>query len=228
MSKVIVNGSSYSKESESSELERLLTQHLGIDRINPEKIVLTDREFLMVKAWLIEQTEREMMPGSFSSIAHGIPGIDGGPMEVVFARGKTSSGEVILWHEPLPWPEDWGKEKVSLRAPSMLELVLVEGLLAIRYSGVIGVLTEAEAHKFVNYLKTMRQTEYDNPHVVLFENGQLLMRIFESHVNFEFEMISPRRESLSSSLDKNSLSNALPELERAIMAFYSSSSSDQS
>ena len=220
LKRIVVNERVYTKNSNDSELEALLLQHLNIDRVSGSKIQLAETELLTLKAWLIKRTEADVSLGSYSSVAHGIPGLNGGPMEIVFARGKSLTGEVILWHEPCPWPRDWPKPQSVVRAPSALELVKTDGQLALRYDDTEGVLTAPEAFKFIEILKSMQETEYDEPHVVMFSNGSLAIRIFETHVNFEFEIRQPRRSNLSTPINKAALEAGLQGFEEVVSKFF--------
>lgn len=220
---IVVNNKVYTKNSDDSDLEFLLLQHLGLDRVNDIKIQLAETELFTLKSWLIKRTESNTSPGTYKSVSHGIQGLNGGPMEIVFARGKALNGEVILWHEPCPWPKDWPKQQSIVSAPSALELIKIEDQLALRYDDIVGIFTAPEAFKFINILKLMKETDYDKPHKVQFSNGNLYIHIYATHVNFEFSILQPKSSSLSTSLDKIPLRAGIEDFEAVVREFFKTS-----
>ncbi len=112
-------------------------------------------------------------------------------------------------------------EKSVVRAPSTLELIKIDGQLALRYDDIIGILIASEAFKFIEVLKSTEETDFDEPHMVQFSNGSLAIRIYEAHINFEFEIRQPRFSNLSTSIDRGPIQANLEEFERVVRSFFS-------
>lgn len=222
LKRLVIDEQIYTKNSDVSDLERLLLQHLGLDRVNDKKIELAESELLTLKSWLIEHTEESMAKGSYTWVEHGIPGLNGGPMEVVFARGQTKAGTVVLWHNPLPWPEDWDRPQHIIRKPSALEIAFTADSMILRWDHIEAVLGKPATKSFLEVLKCLTPTSYKKPHEIPFQGGVLYLRISSDFVNFEFDVSSPRYASLCSSLSIEQIQKEIPDLERVIVDFCNS------
>jgi hypothetical protein len=215
MKEIIVDGTVYTEHSEDSDLELLLLQHLGLDRVNDIQITLSDSDLLCLKSWLLRKTEDEVQPGNYSCIRFGIPGVDGGPMETVFARGKKKNGEALLWHDPLPWPVDWDEERSSVRGPSILEILKTENGIALQYDHIFAEFNEAQARHLLNLLNEIERKPFAELHQVPFQNGELSIGNYDQHFSFEFETQTPFA-SLSTSFSKEVIQSIASALDSAI------------
>lgn len=154
MNEIDVDGEVYTKDCKDEVLEQLLLQHLGLDFLYELKITLTDMQLLTLKSWLVEKTEREMSPGENKRIQHSVQEVtDGGPVETLFARGKKANGEVVLWHESLPWPDEWG-ERISVLQPDRLELEKDGSGIILTYSGFSLRFTKSQTEKLHDAIKS--------------------------------------------------------------------------
>lgn len=212
---IIVDGKVYTKDSDSSDLEQLLISHLGLDRINERAVGLTDAQLLLVKSWLLAQIENDMSAGEFSCVEHGIPGLNGGPMEVVFARGRTLNGQSFLWHEPLPWPEDWSKERISFVSPVLFEIYNSDSTVSVRYSRMTAEFDALQTKALIEVLKSVESSEVGEPIAASFVNGALEVRNYEDHVCFDFERTDFLNQ-VSTSLHKQQIGPIISGLELAL------------
>jgi hypothetical protein len=188
MNEIVVDGRAYTKASEDYLLEKLLLQHLGLDRVEQKKIVLSDMQLLTLKSWLVAITESTMPPGTYTCAEHGARNFAGGPMEVVFARGKKKNGEVVLWHEPLPWPGDWEKERVTVMAPPTVKLAKIDNDIVLTYSHITARFNKLQIEKLIDALNTRT---LDEQLVVEFNGGKIEIEKFDENGSFRFETESP-------------------------------------
>ncbi len=74
LKRLVINERVYTKSSDDSELELLLLQHLGLDRVNDIKVELAENELLTLKSWLIKRTERDISPVASHQLGMGFLG----------------------------------------------------------------------------------------------------------------------------------------------------------
>lgn len=93
-----VDGTTYTAADAPLKLLGVLRRHL--DQTLHNSVFLKPQELLALKSWLLKHAE-QMSPGKALWLQETS---DGETFRVVAAIGKTDDGEIIVWHEPLPWP----------------------------------------------------------------------------------------------------------------------------
>jgi len=108
LSEITVDGSTYKASDDPLKLLAILRRHL--DQTLGDSLTLTDAQLFTLKSWLLEHAEH-MSPGKALWLEETI---NGATYKVVAAIGKVEDGNVIVWHEPLPWPFGFKNESNKL------------------------------------------------------------------------------------------------------------------
>lgn len=179
MNEIMVEGQVYTRDSKIQELELLLLQHLGLD--DSKKLELTDMQFLTLKSWILAITEADFNPGTFSFVQKPLNDSadydelpDGCPLKVVYARGKSASGESSIWHEPLPWPDGWEPNRISEYQAATVSFEKNGTTIVMTYHGKDVRFGKTSIQKFIDALKQALQSDQEVK--VRLQGGYIKMR----------------------------------------------------
>ena len=98
VSELNVGGCRYTAEDDALKLLAVLRRHM--DQTLNDSLWLTDEQLFTLKSWLLSHAEK-MSPGKALWLEETVDGVT---YKVVAAIGKKEDGNIIVWHEPLPWP----------------------------------------------------------------------------------------------------------------------------
>jgi hypothetical protein len=104
MDELIICGETYTSQDPPLRLLEVLRRYLDKTLLQPESIELTDSQVFLLKSWLLLHAEK-MRPGKAVWIEESTRDRNS---RLVVAIGKTDEGMPIVWHDPLPWPFDFG------------------------------------------------------------------------------------------------------------------------
>jgi len=104
-SELNIAGETYTANDPPLRLLEVLRRHLDKTLLSPESIDLSDVQVFTLKSWLLLHAEK-MRPGKAVWIEESTQDRNS---RLVVAIGKTDEGTPIVWHDPLPWPFDFGE-----------------------------------------------------------------------------------------------------------------------
>ncbi len=105
---ITIAGDSYGQDTEPLVLLNLLRRHL--DQTLPDSVYLKPDQLLTLKGWLLTHAE-QMAPGKALWLEETTDTL---VTRLVAAIGKKEDGSTIVWHQPLPWPFEFGDESYKL------------------------------------------------------------------------------------------------------------------